>query len=97
MPYKLLAHPVAQKELDRLPPRVADGIRAVLHALADAPRDRRFDLKPLRAVDGEPPALRLRIGEYRVILRVHHKEREIRIARIGRRGSVYPGLGGVAD
>lgn len=97
MAYKLLAHPVAQKELDKLPPRIAEGIRAVLGALAENPRGHRFGLKPLRAVDGEPPALGLRIGEYRVILRVHHAEREIRVARIGHRRTVYRGLGSIGD
>lgn len=88
---------MAQKDLDALPPRIAGGIRDVLRALAEDPRDPRFDLRPLRAVDGEPPALRLRIGQYRVILRIHHREREIRIARIGHRSRIYRGLGNVGD
>ena len=70
MPYVLLAHPRAQRELDELPSRIADGLRAVLQELATRPRDPKFDLKKLNAVDGEPPALRLRVGEYRVILRI---------------------------
>lgn len=90
--YKLLAHPKAQRELDALPPIVQEGLRAVLRELALAPRDARFDLKALRAVDGEPPALRLRVGEYRGALRIHHDEREIRIARIGHRSVVSRGL-----
>lgn len=97
MPYALLAHPAAQKELDALPQTIADGIRAVLAALAEEPRSRRFDLKALKAVDDEPPAMRLRIGQYRVLLRIHHDERAIRIARIGHRKNVYRGLGHVMD
>ena len=92
MAYALLAHPRAQQELDALPPRIAEGLRRVLAELAERPRDPRFDLKALKAVDGEPPALRLRVGEYRVILRIHHPEREVRIARVGHRSSVYRGL-----
>lgn len=76
---------------------IADGIRRVLRALAAEPRSRRFDLKPLKAVDGDPPAMRLRIGEYRVILRIHHDDREIRLARVGHRSTVYRGLEGVGD
>lgn len=97
MPYAVLAHPTAQKELDALPRSIRDGIRAVLRALADEPRSRRFDLKPLKAMDDQPPAMRLRIGEYRVLLRIHHDLREIRIARIGHRKNVYRGLGHVMD
>ena len=91
-PYAVLARPTAQKELDALPPRIAEGIRRVLRELAKGPRAPKFDVKPLRAVDGEPPALRLRVGDYRVIFRVHAREREVRIARIGHRRSVYRGL-----
>jgi len=97
LPYKLLAHPVAQKELDGLPERIAEGIRAVLQALAEEPRSKRFDVKRLKGVDGEPPALRLRIGEYRVILRIYHDLREIRVARVGHRSHVYRGLGALGD
>lgn len=92
MPYELLAHPRAQRELDALPLRVRDGLRAVLAELARTPRSARFDLKRLRAVDGEPPALRLRVGDYRVILRIDHKAKEILIARIGHRRDVYRGV-----
>lgn len=97
MPYALLVHPTAQKELDALPRAIGDGIREILRALAEEPRSRRFDLKPLKAVDDEPPAMRLRIGEYRVLLRISHDVREIRIARIGHRKNVYRGLGHVLD
>lgn len=92
MRYSLLAHPRAQRELDGLPTIVAQGIRSVLEALAVDPRSRRFDLKQLRGIDGEPPAQRLRIGEYRVVLRIDHRSREIRIARIGHRSDVYRGV-----
>lgn len=92
MAYELFAHPKAQRELDELPPVIADGIRRVLKEFALDPRDGRFDLKPLKAIDGEPPAMRLRVGRYRVILRIHREEKEIRIARIGHRDKVYRGL-----
>lgn len=90
--YRLLAHPRAQAELDALPARIADGLRAVLRALAQHPRSRRFDLSLLKAVPGQPPAMRLRVGDYRVILRIDHKERETLLARIGHRKDVYRGV-----
>lgn len=97
MPYQLLAHPAAQRGLDALPKQIADGLRRVLRALAEEPRSTRFDLKALKGVDGEPPALRLRVGEYRVILRIYHDFQEIRIARIGHRKPVYRGIKGLGD
>ena len=88
MAYALLASPAAQRELDGLPRRIGDGIRAVLMALAQDPRSERFDLRLLR---GRNPGrrLRLRIGDYRVLLSVDHARREILVARIGHRSSVY--------
>ena len=91
--YALLAAPRAQKELDALPPRVADGLRQVLRAFAATPRGAHFDVKPLRALGQEPPALRWRVGDYRVVLQVDHEAREIRIATIGHRQDIYRGLG----
>ena len=92
MAYALLAHPVAQEELDALPPLIADGLRKVLSALAKSPHDSRFDLKPLAGQTDSPRPLRLRVGEYRVILQIYDAEKEIRIARIGHRSSVYRSL-----
>jgi mRNA interferase RelE/StbE len=95
--YALLAHPSAQRELDALPKAIRAGLKAVLHALAEDSRSRRFDLKALRAVDGEPPALRLRVGDYRVILRIDHEKHEVVVAKVGHRSSVYRGLGSGLD
>lgn len=89
MPYTLLAHPVAQKELDALPKAVADGLRKVLVALSESPRDSRFDLRPLRGQTDRPRPLRMRVGEYRIILQIYHNLKEIRIARVGHRSTVY--------
>ena len=58
-------------------------------ALADSPRDPRFDLKPLRGQTDRPRPLRLRVGEYRVILQIYHDLEEIRVARVGHRSTVY--------
>ena len=89
MAYALLAHPVAQKELQALPGAIADGLRKVLVALSEAPRDPRFDLRPLRGQTDRPRPLRLRVGEYRVILQIYHDLEEIRVARVGHRSNVY--------
>lgn len=89
MAYAVLAHPVAQKELDTLPQAIADGLKQVLAALAESPRDPRFDLRQLRGQTDKPRPLRLRVGEYRVILQIYHDLQEIRIARIGHRSTVY--------
>jgi len=43
-------------------------------------------------VDGDPPGVRLRVGEYRVILRIDHKAKEILVARNGHRSNVLRGV-----
>lgn len=89
MAYALLTVPSVQRQLDALPRRIADGLRLVLQALAEDPRSRRFDLKPLQGTYHRPPPLRLRVGEYRVILQVYHDVKEIRLSAIGHRSTIY--------
>jgi mRNA interferase RelE/StbE len=94
LPYALLTVPSVQRQLDALPARIADGLRDVLRALALDPRSRRFDLKKLVGPDDRPPLLRLRVGDYRVILQIYHDLQEIRISAIGHRSNVYRGWPG---
>lgn len=94
MAYALLTVPAVQRQLEDLPPAIADGLRAVLMALAQDPQSRRFDLRKLAGNDQRPPPLRLRVGDYRVILQVYHDLKEIRISRIGHRSTVYRGWEG---
>jgi len=72
-----------------LPGAIADGLRQVLAALAESPKDSRFDLRPLRGQTDKPRPVRLRVGDYRVILQIYHDLGEIRIARVGHRSTVY--------
>lgn len=92
MPYTLEAHLEANKELRRLPPKVADGLRKVLRDLAADPRHPRFDLKAIQGHSSVPPTLRLRVGAYRVLLKISHERRLVRVLRIGHRRNVYRGL-----
>ena len=89
MVYALLTVPAVQRQLDALPPRIVDGLCFVLWALSEDPKSKRFDLKPLQGTYHRPPPLRLRVGDYRVILMVYHDLKEIRISAIGHRSTVY--------
>ena len=91
MAYVLLASPAAQRELDDLPEDIADGLRLVLHELAKQPHSKRFDIKLLRGGTPGIKSLRLRVGDYRVILQFDHAAKEIHIVRIGHRSTVYRG------
>jgi mRNA interferase RelE/StbE len=92
--YLLLAAPSAQRELDALPPAIANGLRLILRALADEPRSSRFDLKKLAGNDERPPPLRLRVADYRVVLQIDHAVKEIHIVAVGHRSKVYRRWGG---
>jgi mRNA-degrading endonuclease RelE of RelBE toxin-antitoxin system len=95
--YSLLASPAAQRQLDSLPPDIADGLRTVLHSLAEHPNSKRFDVKKLEGPQRDPPLLRLRLGDYRVILVIRHASKDIVVVRVGRRAAVYRGLGTLGD
>lgn len=90
--YHLEAHREANKQLKRLSPKIADGIRKVLHDLAANPSHPRFDLKPIQGHSSRPPTMRLRIGHIRILLKISHERKLIRILRIGDRRDVYRGM-----
>lgn len=92
MPYRLEAHRDAQKELDGLPPRISAGLKQVLRDLAEDPEGDRFDLRPIQGHTAVPPTLRLRVGQYRVLLKIAHDRDLIRVLRVGHRSNVYRGL-----
>lgn len=92
MAYRLDAHRDALKELGALPPRISDGLKRVLRDLADDPSTGRFDLKPIQGHTSLPPTLRLRVGQYRVLLKISHDRRLVRVLRVGHRSDVYRGL-----
>ena len=92
MAYKILVRPVAQRQLDDLPTAIQEGLRLVLRTLADEPRGSRFDLKAIAGRKRTPPYLRLRVGDYRIILQIDHAVHEILVARIGHRKDVYRGV-----
>lgn len=90
--YLLEAHREARKGLELLPPRIREGILRILRDLAADPHTNRFDLRPIQAHSSLPPTLRLRIGDYRILLKISHERGLIRVLRIGHRSDVYRGL-----
>lgn len=73
----------ARRYLDKLPPREQD---RMLDALARLERDPfATEVKPLQG----RAEWSLRVGEYRVLLRVEREERRLIVTRIGPKGDVY--------
>ncbi len=46
----------------------------------------RIDIKP---VEGEKNIYRLRVGKYRILIKVYNKKRIILVVKIGTRGDIY--------
>ncbi len=46
----------------------------------------RIDMKP---VEGEKNIYRLRVGKYRILIKVYNKKRIILVVKIGTRGDIY--------
>lgn len=91
MAYQLVAHPRIQRDLDRTPARIAPELRKALDALAANPEGR-HDIKRIQGVSTVPPTLRLRVGTYRILLKIDHERREIIVLKLGPRSSIYNGL-----
>ncbi len=92
MAYQLRAHGSVIKDLARVPARIATIIRRVLDDFAANPQAPHHDLKRIQGHTSLPPTMRLRIGTYRVLLKVDAPNPVIVILRVGPRASVYPGL-----
>jgi mRNA interferase RelE/StbE len=75
--------PEARKSLRRMPRNVAELMRGKLNQLASDPETLANNLSALKGTS----ALRLRIGDWRVILSIEPEQ--IIVHKIGPRGSIY--------
>ena len=73
----------AEKDLDRLPPRGAARVIAVLRRLAEDPRP--SGAGKLVAVEG----FRVRVGEYRIVYQVDDTVQVVTVYRIRHRREAY--------
>ncbi len=79
----------AQRTLERLDVSARVRLARTLDRLQRNPFDPALDIRPLK---GEPGALRLRVGEWRVIFEVDLVNRTIQVRLIGSRGDIYKKL-----
>jgi mRNA interferase RelE/StbE len=82
-PWRLIVTAPARRDVRRLDPPVRRRILAALDALAASP-----DSGQLRQLTGRPE-LRLRVGDWRVLLELDKANREIIILRVLPRGRAY--------
>ena len=83
-PLRLIVTPRAVKDLDWLPPADRHRVRHRIEAYATTPDDRRHDIVPLV---GGMSGLRLRVGEWRVIL--NRVEGAVEVIRVLHRREAY--------
>ena len=83
MRYRVILPKSVQKELDRLPGDVGKRVMVRLRALESNPRP--ADVKKLKG----RPAWRVRVGDYRMIYEIHHRELVVVVITIGHRREVY--------
>lgn len=92
MAYQLVAHPRIVRDLERTPAAIAKALRSALEVLAQEPAGR-HDIKRIQGISTQPPTLRLRVGTYRILLKIDHDTQQIIVLKLGPRRSVYGGLG----
>jgi mRNA interferase RelE/StbE len=84
--FKIELRRIAQRSLDKLPPRDFKAVLEAVKALADFPRPN--GVEKLKGV----PLWRVRQGDYRIIYNIDDKQQLIIIVRIGHRREIYRSL-----
>jgi mRNA interferase RelE/StbE len=87
VPYRLVHTEAALRELQALPRDIFRRVDACILALADNPRPRGAE-----RIRGTRGALRVRVGDYRILYTVDDAQQVVTIGRIGHRRDVYRGL-----
>lgn len=82
--FRLLTTRRAQKDFNRLTPRIARQVRRKIEQLKEDPRPQ--DAKRIKAMAG---LLRVDSGEYRILYRVNDSEETVVIERIRHRREAY--------
>jgi mRNA interferase RelE/StbE len=84
--FKIELRRIAQRSLDKLPPRDFKAVLEAVKALADSPRPN--GVEKLKGV----PLWRVRQGDYRIVYSINDIERMVIIVRIGHRREIYRSL-----
>jgi len=83
MTYLVIIPKSVQKELDRLPKRIADKILHEIATLEENPRP--LNCRKLSGRD----TWRIRVGDYRIIYEIDDKARTVILYRVKHRGDAY--------
>ena len=89
-PYQIVVTPAADRNLGNLDRMVALRIREELMTLARDPSPL-VHVKRLKG-HNNPPLFSFRVGDYRVIVEIHHDKMIIVVVQVGPRRTVYRDL-----
>lgn len=82
--YRVKLRRTAEKEFEKLPPKIAGQVRRKMDSLTQNPRPP--DYKKVKTIPGY---LRIRSGEYRILYEVDEEEKLVIINRIRHRREAY--------
>jgi mRNA interferase RelE/StbE len=82
--YTVDARPRVRKALRQLDPKVRADVLGKMRALATDPRP-----PGAEALQGHPPFLRVRAGDYRIIYAIDDQARTVTVAMVGHRRDIY--------
>ncbi len=82
--YTVGSRPRVRRALRQLDPKIRNDVLAKMRALATDPRP-----AGVESLQGHPPWLRIRVGDYRIIYAVDDKARAVTVALVGHRREVY--------
>jgi mRNA interferase RelE/StbE len=82
--YRVVIQESASKALRKLDEQIRRRVAVAVDALADDPRP-----PGIKAVAGEHGSYRIRVGDWRVLYEVDDDLRQVLIAKIGHRSTVY--------
>lgn len=80
--YEIIFHNIAKKQLSKLPIQVQNRIISTLERIKIRPHSY------VKSLSGSPN-FRLRVGDYRIILRINNNQLIILVLELGHRKNVY--------
>lgn len=90
MIYKIVVTKKAQKELDKLPARVADKIADEIEKLAENPRPNGYKkLTEFRIPHAPRDLYRIRIGDYRAVYSIEDNILTVQVFKVANRKEIY--------
>ena len=83
--WTVIAGKVVKRRLDKIPNPDNKRIKQALIDLRDEQKHEQLDIKPLVGTDEH----RMRVGGWRLIMKINEEEKQIFIRALGSRGDVY--------